>query len=258
MRANKVLKKLKTGEQVFCLKSVYAEPDILELMGYLNVDVIWICNEHLGIDPEKMKNIMRAGRAANVDIMLRRAYGNYDDLIQPLEMGASGLMIPHCKSALMAKEIVRHSKFYPLGNRGMDGVSGDSLFGTIPQMEYIKTANEETFIMLQIEDIEAIDEIEAISEIEGVDMIFIGPSDLSHSLGVPGDLKNETIRKTIQRTVKACSANGKWCGTSGLDLEYTKTLISEGVKFITIGSDYGILKNGITHILKNYKALIDE
>lgn len=255
MRKSKTLNKLRSGDPVFCLKSIYAEPDIVEMMGYLGADVIWICNEHIGINPEKMKNAIRAGRAGNVDIMIRRAFGNYDDLIQPLEMGAAGLMVPHCMSADMAKSIINDTKFYPQGNRGIDGVSGDSFFGTVTGSEYTDGANHETFVMVQIEDAEAVDEIEAIAEVPGVDIIFIGPADLSQSLGCPGDFRNGKVRDAIRRTIAACEANGKWCGTSGLDFEYMQGLLDEGVKFLTVTSDFGLIKKGVTTILEDCKKL---
>ena len=258
MRRSKVLEKLRAGGTVFCLKSLYADPDICELMGNLGADVIWICNEHIGIDPERMRNVIRAGRAGDVDIMVRRAFGNYDDLIQQLEMGAAGLMIPHCVSAEMVREIVRQVKFHPLGCRGVDGVSADSGFGLYPAKEYMQFANRETFLMVQIEDVCAIDEIEKIAAIEGVDIIFIGPADLSHSLGCPGDFKNGKVREAIRRATVACQANGKWCGTSGLDPDYTRSLIASGVRFITIGSDYGMIRSGVRNMLDTYNSLLDD
>jgi 4-hydroxy-2-oxoheptanedioate aldolase len=256
MRNSKVIKKLHAGETVFCLKSLYAEPDIVEMMGYMGAEVVWICNEHIAINPEKLKNVVRAGRAGDVDVMVRRAFGNYDDLLHPLEMGAAGLMIPHCKNPEMVREIIKQTKFHPLGQRGMDGVSGDSFFGTVPADEYIKQANDKTFIMVQIEDAEAIEHIEEIATIKGVDIIFIGPADLSQSLGIPGDFKNGKIREVIKRTIKACHANGIYCGTSGLDHDYMKELIAEGVRFVSVGSDYGMIKKGIGEVLDNCRKLI--
>ncbi|MCF6177072.1 MAG: aldolase/citrate lyase family protein [Victivallaceae bacterium] len=255
MRTNKTLEKLHSGQPVFCLKSIYAEPDIVEMMGYLGTDVVWICNEHIGIDPEKLKNVIRAGRAGNVDIMVRRAFGNYDDLIQPLEMGAAGLMIPHCMNADIARSIINQTRFYPLGNRGIDGVGGDSFFGTVAGSDYTEGANRETFIMVQIEDAESVNEIEAIAEVPGIDIIFIGPADLSQSFGCPGDFRNGKIRDAIKRTVAACNANGKWCGTSGLDFTYMQELLGIGVKFLTVTSDFGLIKKGVTTTLEECKKL---
>lgn len=258
MRNSKTLRKLRAGQPVFCLKSVYAEPDIVEIMGYLGADVVWICNEHLGIDPECLKNLMRAGRAGDVDVMVRRAFGNYDDLIQPLEMGAAGLMIPHCRNAEMAREVVRQTRFYPLGRRGVDGVSGDSCFGTAAMADYMAHVDRETFLMVQIEDAEAVDEIEAIAAVDGVDILFIGPADLSQSLGIPGDFKNGKIREAIRRTAAACREHGKWCGTSGLDYDYMRELLETGVHFITAGSDYGFVKNGVSEVLSRCRGLRGE
>ena len=258
LKKSKVLEKLRRGGTVFCFKSVYADPDICELMGCLGIDVIWICNEHIAIDPDRLRNVIRAGRAGGADIMVRRAFGNYDDLIQVLEMGASGLMIPHCTSAEMAREIVRHTRFHPLGKRGIDGVSADSEFGLHKLDEYIEFANRETFIMVQIEDAEAIDEIEAIAAVPGVDIVFIGPADLSHSLGCPGDFKNPAIRQAIARAAEACRKNGKFCGTSGLDLEYTKSLIRQGVHFITQCSECGLIRSGFAKKLQEDRELLRE
>lgn len=255
MRNSKVLDNLRKNETVFCFKSCYSDPDIVEMMGCLDIDVAWICNEHLEINPEKIKELARAGRAGNIDIMLRKVYGNYSDLIRALESGVSGLMIPHCKNAAMATEIVSHIKFHPRGKRGFDGISADSLFGTIASENYMEHANKETFLMVQIEDIEAIDEIDAIAEVDGVDIIFVGPSDLSHSMGIPGEMKNPKIKAVIQKVVDACKRNGKWSGTAGLDLEYTKELMDSGVNFITTTSDYGILKSGFKKRLDDLRTI---
>ncbi len=256
MRKSKTLQKLRSGEPVFCLKSIYAEPDIVEMMGYMGTDVVWICNEHIGIDPEKLKNVIRAGRAGDIDVMVRRAFGNYDDLIQPLEMGAAGLMIPHCINAEMVQSIVHQTRFHPLGQRGVDGVGGDSRFGTVTGVEYTAGANNETFIMVQIEDAEAVDEIEAIAAVPGIDIIFIGPADLSQSLGCPGDFRNGKIRDAIKRTVAACEAEGKWCGTSGLDLEYMRELLDIGVRFLTVTSDFGMIRKGVASALEQCAQLV--
>jgi 4-hydroxy-2-oxoheptanedioate aldolase len=253
MNESKVLEKLRKGLPVFCQKSIYAEPDIVEMMGLLGVDVVWICNEHLGIDPSNLKNVIRSGRVGGADIMVRKAFTNYDDLIQLLEMGANGLMIPHCKNAEMVSEIVKHTKFFPVGERGIDGVSADSGFGTVPLVEYMNRSNENTFVMVQIEDKEAIDHIEEMAAVDGVDIIFIGPADLSQSLGIPGDIKNKAITDVIKRTVDACNKNGKWCGTSGIDFEYINELLHLGVRFITYGSDYGLLKKGFSEIVEKCK-----
>lgn len=255
MRKSKVLAGLRAGRAVFCLKNTFSSPDIVEMMGYLGIDAAWICNEHIGIDSETLRNIIRAGRASDIDVMVRRAYNGYDSLIQVLEMGAAGLMIPHCRDAAMVRDIVRDVKFPPLGRRGVDGVGGDSFYGSIRGVEYTAAANAETFLMVQVEDAEAVEHIEAIAEVDGVDIIFIGPLDLSYSLGVPGQLKHSRIAEVIGRTIEACRRNGKYCGTPGLDEAYTAELLDKGVRFITGGGDFGVLRNGFAGMKANFDEL---
>jgi 4-hydroxy-2-oxoheptanedioate aldolase len=258
MRRSKTLAKLRAGKTVMCLKNTFVHPDIVEMMGYLGIDCIWICNEHIGINPESLRNVIRSGRAADTDVMIRRPFGYYDDLIQPLEMGAAGLMIPHCASAAMAREVVRAAKFQPIGKRGVDGVSGDSFFGMTGGREYMEFANRETFIMAQIEDEEAIDEIDAIAAVDGIDIIFVGPADLSHSLGFPGEFKHPKVQDAISKALAAAQKHHKFCGTPGLDDEYTKDLIRRGVKFITYGGDWGLLKKGFSAMRDRFHALEEE
>jgi len=256
MRRCKTLELLRAGKTVMCLKNTFVNADIVEMMGYIGIDVVWICNEHLGINPENLKNIVRAGRAADIDVMVRRPFGYYDDMIQPLEMGAAGLMIPHCSSAAMAREVVKAAKFHPIGKRGVDGVSGDSYFGTTGGDEYMQTANRETFIMAQIEDAEAIDEIDAIAAVDGIDIIFVGPADLSHSLGVPNQYKHPKVQEAISKSIAAARKYNKWCGTPGLDDDYTIDLIKRGVNFITFGGDYGALRANFTERRNRFKELL--
>ena len=258
MRRSKTLEKLRAGQTVMCLKNTFVNADIVEMMGYIGIDVCWICNEHLGINPENLKNIIRAGRAADIDVMVRRPFGYYDDMIQPLEMGAAGLMIPHCASAEMAREVVKAAKFHPIGKRGVDGVSGDSYFGSTTGVEYMETANRETFIMAQIEDAEAIDQIDAIGAVEGIDILFVGPADLSHSLGVPNQFKHPKVQDAISKIIEAARKHNKWCGTPGLDDAYTVDLIRRGVNFITFGGDYGALRQNFTQRRDRFKELLAE
>ena len=103
---------------------------------------------------------------------------------------------------------------------------------------------------------EAINNIEEIAEIEGVDIIFIGPLDLSQSLGIRGDLKHKKIQQVIKRTIKACESNSKWCGSPGLDMEYAKMLVDWGVRFITMGSDFGMIKNGFTELKNDFDSIV--
>src|SRR5690606_13991499 len=129
-----------------------------------------------------------AGKVHNVDVIVRVARGSYSDLIRPLEMDAAGIMIPHVMSYEDAKNIVRQTKFYPLGLRPLDGGNADGAYTNIDVVSYMEQANKERFNILQIEDPEPLDDLEEILELPGLDMIFFGPGDFSQAIGAPGQM----------------------------------------------------------------------
>src|SRR5690606_25943002 len=111
----------------------------------------------------------------HVDTIVRVAKGSYSDYIRPLEMDAAGIMIPHVKSCAEAKLIVQQTKFHPIGLRPLDGGNADGGFCSMSTKEYIREANDQRFIILQIEDPQALQELEEIARLPGVDMLFFGP-----------------------------------------------------------------------------------
>jgi 4-hydroxy-2-oxoheptanedioate aldolase len=108
---------------------------------------------------------------------------------------------------------------------------------------------------VQVEDAEAVDCVEEIAAVEGIDVIFIGPADLSQSYGVPGQLKHPKIIEAIERSVAACEKHGIYCGTPGLDVDYTKMLMQMGVKFLTAPGDFGLLYRGFREVVDVYSQL---
>ncbi len=245
MRKSIIKRKLKNNKPVLIAKTIFCVPEIVELFGIMGFDGVWICNEHIGIDPSMMRNMLQAARSGNIDTIVRPGENRSDDWIRFLEMGASALMIPHIKTAEQARELVSKTKFSPRGRRGYDGVGTDARFGLTPMLDYMAQANEETFLVVQIEDVDSVDHIEEISNVEGVDVVFVGPADLSIDMGIQGQFKHPRIVEVIQRVVKACESSSAVCGTWGGEPDYTRTLLEMGVKYITGISDTGILRKGL-------------
>lgn len=238
MQQSIVRRKMANNEPIFCVKLNYKDPDIFELVGQLGFDCVWICNEHLGFDPSMMANLIRACRTSGIDAMIRTKPGDYRDILHVLEMGAKGIMLPRTKDAAEARQVVSDIKFSPLGKRGFDGVNAEAGFGQLGFKEYMKFANDNNFLMVQIEDKETIDHIEEIAEIEGVDAVFVGPADLSINLGFPGEVNHPELMKVCERVIKACEKNGKYAGRPCGKHEDMQGLLDMGFKFITYGSDF--------------------
>src|SRR5690606_31357815 len=131
----------------------------------------WIDLEHHAHSMETATNLMRAARVGASDIIARPAKGEFMRMGRLLEAGAQGIMYPRCDDASEAREVVTWAKFPPLGRRGIDGGNPDMPYCSMPVAQYLKEANEETFLVIQIEDPLALDHVEEIAAVDGVDVI---------------------------------------------------------------------------------------
>jgi 4-hydroxy-2-oxoheptanedioate aldolase len=245
MHESIVRKKLAKKEPVFCFKTLYQDPALVEMIGLFGFDCMWICNEHVGIDPSKMESMIRACRASGIDAMIRTKPGTYKDLLHPLEMGASGIMLPRVKSAGEVRQVVKDMKFYPRGRRGIDGVNADAGFGLMDFKNYLEFANDNNFLLAQIEDPEVVDHIEEIAEIDDVDILFVGPGDLSTGMGIPGEVDHPEIVKVCERVAAACLKNGKAAGMACSNLGMVEKYLDMGFLFLSGGSDYKMMRTAL-------------
>jgi 4-hydroxy-2-oxoheptanedioate aldolase len=238
MHASIVKRKLREGKPVLTAKVNFESPAIVEMMGMMGYDCVWVCNEHLYPTDSRLDHLVTAARAGGMDFLLRRTMSGYQDLLHPLEMGVHGFMIPRVTSAEYVRQVVRMVKFPPLGSRGLDGVNADADFGLLPLREYIERSNRETFLVIQIEEPEALDHLEEIAAVEGVDVLFVGPGDLSLQLGIPGELRDPRILAACDRVVDACRRHGKVAGTTTSGPEDARSLMDRGFLFFGTGADY--------------------
>ena len=135
-----------------------------------------------------------------------------------------------------AKKVVWQTRFYPVGRRAVDGGNADGAYCMVDFQEYIKTANEQRFVVVQIEDPEPLNELEAICELPGIDMIFFGPGDFSHGIGAPGEWDHPKLTETRKRIAEVAIAHGKVAGTVG-NPDNAKDLVAMGYRFINLGND---------------------
>jgi 4-hydroxy-2-oxoheptanedioate aldolase len=236
MRRSRVLEKLRKGETVFSLKLNFADARIAEMAAMAGFDCLWTDMEHVSNDWSTIERQVWAAKTYDADTIVRVARGCYSDYIRPLEMDAAGIMVPHVMSAADAAEVVRAVKFHPLGLRPVDGGNADGGYCQIPFADYIKQANEQRFVILQIEDPEPLAELDEIARIPGVDMLFFGPGDFSQAIGVPGKLDHPRVLEARQRVAEAAVRAGKFAGTVGSPANRDE-LIALGYRFINLGSD---------------------
>ncbi|OHB54620.1 MAG: aldolase [Planctomycetes bacterium GWF2_42_9] len=236
MRPSRVLKKLRDGKVVRCVKTNLADPRVVEIAGMCGFDCVWLDMEHVPSDWIGVENQIRAAKIYDCDAMVRVARGSYSSHIKPLEADASGIMVPHVMSFEDAKKIVWQTRFHPIGRRAVDGGNADGAYCLVDFNDYIKTANEQRFVVVQIEDPEPLNDLEAICDLPGIEIIFFGPADFSQGIGVPGKWDDPHIVQTRKRIAEIANKKGKVAGTVG-KAGNLQELIDMGYRFINVGSD---------------------
>lgn len=236
MRNSRVLQKLRAGKVVSSVKLNTMDPRVAEIAAMSGYDVLWYCHEHVPTDWLQLENCVRAAKLHDADVVVRVERGSYSDYVRPLELDAAGIMVPHVMSAEEAREVVRMTRFYPVGKRPVDGGNPDGAYCAIPLGQYMQQANRERFVAVQVEDVEPLEELEAIAKVEGVDIIFFGPGDFSQALGTPGDFTNPRISETRKLVADVCRKHGKFAATTG-GIEDIEPYVKMGYQFLNVGAD---------------------
>ena len=236
MRESRVLNKLRAGEAVSCFKLNLCDGQVAELAAMAGFDCLWIDREHLAQDWSVITAQNWAAKAYDVDVMVRVPRGSYSDYIKPLELDATGILVPHIMNLEDAKKVVHMTRFHPVGRRPIDGGNADGAYTNLDFQEYLKQANKQRFVILQIEDPEPLDDLEAIAELEGYDMLFFGPGDFSQGIGAPGQWDHPLLVETRKRVAKVARKYGKFAATTGA-IQNVNDLIDMGYQFISIGAD---------------------
>lgn len=252
MRQSRILHKIRNTNDVAVATCLHlTDPSVWELASLIGFDGIWLDLEHHAHSVDMAAGLMRAARVGNADVVARPGKGEFMRMARLLEAGASGIMYPRCDDVAEAKEVVKWGKFAPLGKRGFDGSGADVPYCTVPMKQYVQQANEQTFLLIQMEEPSAIDQAEAIAAVPGVDMIMVGPADFSVLTGIPGQLDHPTVMAAIEKIATAARNTGKpWAATCG-SMEFAKQLISMGCRLIFHGADIVMVKKAMELIKSN-------
>jgi len=212
----------------------------------------WFDHEHAGMSVENLEVMTMAARSQGMDCFVRVAPTDYALVTKCLEAGGGGIMAAQIETAEQAEEFVKWSKFYPRGHRGLNTSGWDGQYATIPIKEFCEKANRESFVAIQIETARSVDEADAIAAIDGVDLLFVGPADLSQNLGVTGEFFHEKCLDAIDKVSAACQKHGKHWGAVSASPEHAAMLVETGCKMLSPASDTKVINAGIAAIKGQY------
>jgi len=242
MRPSVVLKKLRAGGVASCVKINTQDPRVTEIASMCGFDCVWTDMEHVANSYRVIENQILSAKAHNTDCLVRVARGSYSDHVRPLELDATGIMVPHVMNLEDAKRVVWMTRFHPQGRRALDGGNADGSYCMVDAKDYIRDANKERFLMIQIEDPEPMKDLDAICSLEGIDIVFFGPADFSQGIGDPVNFSNPELLDARRLIAETAIKHGKFAGTVGSPANL-KELYGMGYRFISVGADVVGLMN---------------
>jgi len=254
MRTSRVLDRLRAGEVANIFKLNLACARAAEIAALAGYDSIWADMEHVPNDISVVEQQVYAAKSLNCDVMVRVSRGGYSDYIRPLEMDAAGIMVPHIMSLEDARNVVRMTRFHPIGRRPVDSGNADGEYCGYDFQEYLRFTNRNRFLAIQIEDPEPLDDLEEIAQLEGIDIIFFGPADFSQGIGAPGDFSHPKLIETRKRVAEVCLTHGKFAGTTSTP-ENAQEYVDMGYRFLAMGADVIALRAYCDNLVKVLNGL---
>ena len=250
MRTSKTLSRIRNNETVRICALGHFIPSYVRHAAHFGFDCIWLDLEHRLISEREVQSLLAFAHLSDIDIMVRAPTLEKTALYRYLEDGAAGLMIPHVSTPEKAAMLVDAVKFPPIGNRGIDGAGLDSDFLIDDYETFPERANEETFLVVQIETPEAVENVDAIAATPGVDGMFVGPGDLG--LRLKHEQSDLTLETAFERVAAAAARHGKAWGCPVANKEDLQKRRSQGGQLLAHGGEFRALMDMLEASAANF------
>jgi 4-hydroxy-2-oxoheptanedioate aldolase len=241
------------GETLFGLFVDLSSPASAELCGRAGYDWLLVDLEHGSGTEADLPAMLMAIESTGAAAMVRPQSGERLRIGRALDLGATGIMVPRLESAEEAREAVTYLRYPPAGVRGVALRTRGAGLGAVAHADVGKISDRIVGIV-QIESAGALREADAIAATDGVDVLFVGPADLSHSLGVPGQFGHDKYLAALDTVLAACGAHGKAAGILVYDTVIVPRLLELGFRFVGIGADGALVSAGAHAALAAVRA----
>lgn len=225
-----------------------SDPALIECIGLAGFEFVIIDLEHGPSSIETAQNLVRAATIHKITPIIRVSENSETMISKALDIGAQGVQVPQINNEVDARQVVDAAKFAPLGNRGVCRYVRSAGYSSINKQEYFESSNRNTLTIIQVEGRKGLDNIDSILNVEGVDIVFIGPYDLSQSIGVPGQTNHPKVLEAMKMVIKKAVPYNKVVGTfieSPADFRMWKNL---GLLYLSYKVDVGIFYDACFNI----------
>lgn len=257
MKNEELIKKLENKETLYGTLICIGDMTVTECISSVGFDLLWIDCEHTPISGVTLQNSLIAAHSGGTPAWVRIPW-NDPVLAKPvLDMGANGVIFPYIRSADDARRAVAACEYPPKGVRGF-GPMRASMYGEIPQMEFVTKKYRECRRVIQIEHIDAVNDLENIIKVEGVDAFIVGPNDLSGSVGMIGQVKAPEMIEIYKKAAAILRESGKPFGVATFyDEEWLRMWKDLGATILFVGCDYGLIHDAASDLLGGFRKLFD-
>jgi 4-hydroxy-2-oxoheptanedioate aldolase len=235
------------GEVMFGIGANLGSSLTVEMIGAAGFDWTWIDCEHGAQDYSELIPQMQAASINNAPAVVRIAWNEAPRFKRVLDLGAAGIMVPYVTDAAQAKQAALAMRYPPEGIRGVAKFNRACGFGQ-NFSKYFAEANKNLLTVVQLETKESIQKAADIAAVDGVDVLFIGPLDLSVSMGMPDQYEHPDFLAALDQVAEACKAHGKTAGILVPKPAYLESWIAKGFTFLVVGSDGGCVAGGLNTI----------
>jgi 4-hydroxy-2-oxoheptanedioate aldolase len=240
-----------SGKQQIGLWCMLPGSFVTEALAGAGFDWLLLDTEHSPADPLTVLPQLQAAAAYDVSTVVRPASNDPVLIKRMLDSGAQSLLVPYVQTVEEAEAAVAAVRYPPDGIRGVAGMTRASRFGRVKG--YAQKAEQEICLLVQVETVQSLDAIEAIAAVDGVDGIFIGPGDLSASLGHPGELFHPEVVAAVEGAISRVTAAGKPAGVLTYDIDFARRCMELGSLFTAVGADLAILMRGVDRLAGEFK-----
>lgn len=244
--------KITNGENVYGIFMKTSDPMFVEAAGISGFDFVILDMEHGPVTIQDQQNNIRAAEARGTVPIIRLKDCNENTISKALDIGAYGIQVPQINTAEEARKVVKCAKFYPYGMRGVCRFVRAADYSNMERYEYFE-ASKDILIILQLEGVDGIKNLDEILEVEGIDILFIGPYDLSQSLGIPGQVNNPIVVNAMKEIVEKAKKSGKIVGTFIDTIEDLKMWRDLGLQYLSYSVDVGIFMDACKEINEKFE-----
>jgi len=242
---------LGAGERQIGLWSAMCSPMGTEIIGYSGFDWILLDMEHAPNELPEIVAQLQVLNASQSSAVVRSPWNDMVMIKRILDIGAQSIMFPYIQNADEARRAVEYTRYPVRGIRGVAGGSRASGYGRVK--DYLHKASEEICVLVQVETREAIEQLENIAAVDGVNGIFVGPADLSASMGHLGELNHEDVQAVIRGVAETLTRLGMPSGILAVDEDVARRYIDWGYNFVAIGTDTGLLAKAADSLRERFR-----